>query len=127
MQKRCITVLIEGSKGDTTQLWKIINNLLRKNNTKEFSKVYEGADDLVTNDKDIAHCFNDYFSSVAKNLADNLPAGKSSPLEYMDSNVINSFVLFPTDVHEVTAVILKLKSGKSSGYDNVSNDIQRRI
>ena len=45
----------------------------------------------------------------------------------MKSCIIDSFVFFPTNTDEVKLSILRLKNGKSPGFDNISNDILKDV
>ena len=120
--------LIEDHKGDSTQLWKVINKLLHKKRGDDSNKTFECANgSSSTDDNDIVNNFNSYFSSVASDLAKTLRPGQHTPLSYINSNIPNTFVFFPTNIEEVKLAISKLKNGKSPGYDNITNDILKHV
>ena len=100
--------IIKEQKNDTTQLWKILNKILNKGNKNECSKSFLCDHRLISDDNEIPNQFNAHFSSVAKNLANNLPISKQAPLGYITHTVLDSFVLFPTEEEEVWCTISKL-------------------
>ena len=126
-KKMHFTNLIQTNKGNSTQLWKIINSLLHKKTNVNTNKIFECSGGLSSNDDEIANNFVNYFSTVAKNLADKLPEGSQTPLSYIKSNIPNSFIFYPTDVEQVKSVILNLSSSNSAGHDHITNNILKHV
>ena len=60
----------DSNKGDSLQSWKVINDALGRNSkcSKNSDSLLVG-DSIVTDPKEIADCFNFYFSNIGKNLA----------------------------------------------------------
>ena len=54
--------------------WKTINNLLGRKNKQTVVNELKLGDNSLTNPKDIAEVFNDYFANIGQNLASNLTA-----------------------------------------------------
>ena len=51
--------------------WKTINNLLGRKNKQTVVNELKLGDNSLTNPKDIAEVFNDYFANIGQNLASN--------------------------------------------------------
>ena len=67
----------------------------------------------LSDSTEIANAFNDYFSSVAPNLAAEIPDVGIDPLSYLSRNP-HSFVYFEVDYTEVKKQILSFKSKPSN-------------
>ncbi|KAJ8025074.1 hypothetical protein HOLleu_35175 [Holothuria leucospilota] len=119
--------LIEDHKSDPTHLWKVINGILNKKQNSDSNRTFISGNDVISNEDEVANHFNKYFSSVALDLVDKLPTGKFPPQSYMKSCILDSFMFFPTNTEEVKLSILRLKNGKSPGFDYISNDILKHV
>ena len=113
---------IQQHLNDSYKLWQIMNEIIHKNNdkstiTNEF--LIDGK--LTTDPNDIANGFGKYFSNIGAELAQKLPSHGVSHKSYLGTSQENSFFISPTNTHEVTRVIDKLKSKNSTGFDNISN------
>ena len=77
----------------------------------------------------IAEYFNSFFASVGErtsNLIDSID--QCDPLDFMnDIHVEHSFFLTPTDPTEIIATALRIKSKSSTGFDNISNNLTKKI
>ena len=69
----------------------------------------------ISEPKEIANKFNDYFANIGKSIASEIPISCKDPMAYLGNPVCNSFYLFPTWSGEIETEINNLKSGKSSG------------
>ena len=69
----------------------------------------------ISEPKEIANKFNDYFANICKSIASEIPIACKDPMAYLGNPVCNSFYLFPTWSGEIKTEINNLKSGKSSG------------
>ena len=67
--------LIEDHKSDPTHFWKVINGILNKKHNSDSNKTFISGNDVISNEDEVSNHFNKYFSSVALDLADKLPAG----------------------------------------------------
>ena len=66
--------LIETNKNNSSQLWKILNDILNKNaKVQSNNKMFKCEDGVSYDRLHIANNFNKYFASVAHSLANNLP------------------------------------------------------
>lgn len=101
-------------------LWKAIKNITdqqrkKTDNSPLFSSHHS--------QKSAADTANTYFSSIGKNLAEeitnNPPLYNVAPLSSTNPQQQNSFVLLDTDIYEVQGIIMNLKSNSASGWDNI--------
>ena len=69
----------------------------------------------LTNPKDIANAFNDYFAAIGSNLASTIPPATKSLTEYLTEPQCTRFFINPTTPKEIEEEINKLNSNKASG------------
>lgn len=79
----------------------------------------------VTNQMVISNKFNEYFSSVVTNLANNIPPVNVDPLMYVNRQ-LNSFYCSDTNAAEVESIIRNFKS-KQSNINDIPNSIYKYI
>ena len=77
-------------------------------------KIRKGKNEFTTNEREIANTFNNYFTSIGKNMSKNLP---SANLNILSPRVQNSFYISDTSPGEVMDIICALK--KSSHRNDV--------
>ena len=80
----------------------------------------------VTEKKDIANSFNNFFSTIGEKLANNFNKSKINNNNYNIKNNKNSMFLLPTHHFEVQKIIKSLKN-KAGGVDGISNKILKNI
>ena len=72
-----------------------------------------------TNDNDIARIFNDHFTNIGVNIAQNVPDNNINPLDYLKGNYTRSFHLFDTTAEEVFKTIQGLKDKKCNTLNQI--------
>ena len=80
----------------------------------------------ISNPKDTANEFNDYFIHVASNVVKDISSTGDDPTEFVQTNT-NSFFCQPTTPEEIVSLLRKIKSNTSSGFDNVEPHIMQEI
>lgn len=105
----------------------MLNEVLGRNN-----KISVIPDTVVQNqpsNDNLSNIFNNYFSSVGKNLSQNIcPPGDANYKDYLQGNYTNSFFFKkPTYKTEVINIINKLKSSHTVGADNICSIIIKAI
>ena len=98
---------------DAKSTWKVINKILKPNSKRQNDFQIEENGTKLSDSTEIANAFNDYFSSVAPNLAAEIPDVGIDPLSYLSRNP-HSFVYFEVDYTEVKKQILSFKSKPSN-------------
>jgi hypothetical protein len=69
----------------------------------------------VTDSRQIADLFNNYFATIGNDLAGQIPGVNKSPMSYLHCPSSNSFYLFPITSNEIEDQICNLKTGKATG------------
>lgn len=117
---------IEKNKNNSQKLWKTIKNITNTNNRPTIIKQLQSKNgNDVYSSEEISNTFNDFFSNVGQELAQNI--GK--PPVSTPPRVINpcSFFLKPTDENEISKIILNLKNNKTPGIDGIKAETLKAI
>ena len=95
--------------------WKVLKTILALNNNSEKRKLCPTVNNVaVTNSKDIANGFNEFFVSIGPELAKDIHSD-INPLTYVN-NINNSIAIFDVSCEEVRNIIHFLKNS-SAGHD----------
>ena len=120
----------EEYKSNTNKLWKVINEICSKNNDKTSTIDYLKIGNLHEYNADrISNHFGKYFSKVGKVFAKKIPDPKKGINEYLsviDRNQ-SALMLTPVTEREIVKIINKLPVKHSSGYDNISNVLLKKL
>ena len=111
-----------------TSYWETIGEILKSKNKKTTVTDTFITSNVVpcTDNTDIAHKFNTYFTTVGNTLAAKLPQTDHDPIELIESNPEHFFCI-PTTPAEINNIILHSKSKKSTGFDNIYSYIVKQI
>ena len=97
--------------GNVRACWKLINKICKDSPHKHINKInHEGI--FIENSFDIAEIFNTYFTSIAENLANNLPVTNDCPYSAVRPNPNEPMFLAPVLPEECALVIHSLKLTK---------------
>ena len=111
-------------RGDIKNTWRILKNVINKNGPQtSLHNCFSHRGTKITNFDQIADIFNEYFVSVGPSLAKSINVVKKDPTIYLKGNHTASMFLRDTDDKEIYNVIMKQKSNKASGYDDISIDV----
>ena len=120
----------EEYKSNTKKLWKVINEICSKNNDKTSAIDYLKIDNLHEYNADkICNHFGKYFSEVGKAFAKKIPEPKKQINRYLSVIARNhsTLMLAPVTEREIVKIINKLPAKHSSGYDNISNVLLKKL
>lgn len=117
---------VESSRGNSKLLWSTVKNICNIQTTKNNS-----CDLLSTNCSPLESLnhTNNFFTTVGKNLADDILCNLNSTESELADKVsishspLESLFLTPTDADEIGKILSGLKSGSASGYDHINNEI----
>ena len=100
----------DSNKGDSRQSWKVINDALGRNSkcSKNSDRLLVG-DSIVTDPKEIADCFNSYFSNMGKNLASKFVESNEF-LTYLPRNIKSKFKFKLCTESEIREIIMNLRN-----------------
>ena len=117
-------------KSNMKKLWDLINSVIKKKMKKTDLIEYLTIDQLQIYDcKRIAEEFGKHFATVGKNLAEKIPPSKKDVNYYVNKmpTITNSLYLSPTSEKEIKDLIQSLPNKNSSGYDNISNVLLKKL
>lgn len=114
--------------GDCKKTWEIINDAtnykLKVKNSRKLN-IYNDSGDLVTNNKENANLFNNYFINVGSKMAEEID--KNIPDIPEGSNIQSSIFLKPVKKTEIILIISELKSCAAPGPDGISASLIKKI
>ena len=120
----------EEYKSNTKKLWKEINEICSKNNDKTSAIDYLKIENLHEYNADkISNHFGKYFSEVDKSFAIKIPEPKKPINRYLSVIGRNhsTLMLTPVTEREIVKIIDRLPAKHSSGYDNISNVLLKKL
>ena len=110
--------MINQNKHNFSKTWNIISSVINnKKSTIKCSKFTHNGRD-VTDDRNIANYFNQYFANIGPNLAKTIPNSSSTHETFLNHPCDNSIFLQPVTENEISAIIKALKNG-SPGFDDI--------
>ena len=115
------------NKYNMQKTWKLINDMLCKNKNDLPSFIVH-ENNKVTDLKDIADIFNDYFINIGLsvgNLVDTESPGNFR--EFMSKDCSKSIFFKPVDENEVIGIVNNFKNSNSCGIDDISPIVVKNI
>ena len=104
-------------KSNPKRLWNTIKDLLHsKDNTAEIRSVKSNEGIVVTDNKEIANNFNNFFVTIGSTLAKNF---SSSTTDINVPTINNTFNFKRITPSKVSKILLSLKNGKATGIDGL--------
>ena len=113
-------------KQDSRKLWQLINRILKKENNKHH--VIEGirtTDTIMYDPESITNTFCDFFSTIGEKYASQL-SPMTTYLNQMNNNN-KTLYLSPCNDIEIYYLIKNLPHKTSSGHDNISNVLLKKL
>ena len=119
--------LLKKHKSNIKESWKIVNEILGRNNLVKSSGKFIVNDKEIDDPKEIANAFNDFYVNIGSSLAKNIPKIDIKPTSYIrpEQHVVSSFFFAPITRSEVENVICDLKVA-AAGYDSISTNIIKK-
>ena len=115
--------LITTNKDNLKKTWSIMKHIINKKKQSVNPDYFMHNSSKITNKKEIASHFNDFFVNIGSSLANKIPQSNKSPLSYLTDNYPNSFFLTPVNKNELILILKQLKTNSSSGWDDISPKI----
>ena len=120
---QCYSEQYELNSGDLFKSWKVLKTILALNINSEKRQLCHTINNVdVTNSKDIANAFNDFFVSIGPELSKDIHSD-INPLTYVN-NVNNPIVTFDVSCDEVKNIIHSLKNS-SAGHDEFPTFVEK--
>ena len=111
-------------------MWQLINRIINKTPNKQLVIESLSIKNMkVESSIQIAEEFGKYFSQIGKEFANKIDDPLKDTKEYLNKITSNSESLFlhPTTCTEINILIDKLPNKTSSGHDEISNIILKKI
>ena len=116
-------IKIDNCQADSRKLWSLLNEVIdRKQCRHKMPSNFIVNGKTVQNKKNIANAFNNYFASIGKSMADDLPTVDGYE-EYLRSNYIEEFFLLAVEEKEVESIMRHQQPKLSCGIDTINNRI----
>ncbi|KAI8483781.1 hypothetical protein Bbelb_384390 [Branchiostoma belcheri] len=110
---------VSEAKGDQSLMWKFINTFTGRSKSKGRVQKLVRADNTSTSDpSEMAQEFNDYFSSCASRLTDEIPDSQEDPLRHIP-DLSTKFSFEGVEESKVMNDLLRLKTRKATGLDKI--------
>ena len=105
-------------------MWEGIWSIINVKNEKSSNNISLNIDnETITDDLTISNHFNNFFTSVAKNLVNKIPKTPKSFHSYLKNSNENSFSLSSTTKEDVEDILSTLKTNKTAGPGSVPTRI----
>ena len=118
---------ISKTEGDSKKIWKLINENLNRNKKKSDPKKIKVMKDgnLITDDFEVANCFNEFYINFGPELAKTLPTAKTSIEDLLKKvpKPNDTFSFIEMTKEEIDDILLSLKPKTSSSADGISNKL----
>ena len=120
--------IISETKSSLVKLWETFGPIINPGKRKELHKIEkinkEGS--ILTNKKDIANHFNNYFCNIGKKLQNNVPTTNKNYKNYLTNQNLNSFFISPVSEDELLKVIHTINNRKAKGIYDIPANIFKR-
>ena len=118
---------ILAANGDSKKIWNIINkNLNIKKQSKSIGPILVN-DNLVSDEKEMANCFNTHFSNIGKDVVKEIPQSSTHFSDYLPPPPRNSFFIGPVTRLDMMYTILSIKRKKSQDINEISTDLLQHV
>lgn len=115
---------ISDNKNNIKKTWTILKQALGKqNNQPKFPKLFTIENRLISDKKEIANSFNDYFSTIGNLTGQKVKQTHKHFSDYLKNSMKDSMFLETVEETEVLNIVNKLKPKTSSGYDEIPTKI----
>ena len=115
-------------RNDVKRSWKGIKTLIGNNSNDNGKKLHIKNTDgeLVSDEREISNIFNDYFSTIAQRLNDQIPQLNNGNYVNPINQNMNSMYLYPVTTNECSNIITNLKNSYY-GMNKMSSIILKKV
>ena len=116
-------------KHDIQNTWKILKqamNLTKNKSDVHVTKIRSNGE-IIEDPVNVANTFNNYFSSIGVNLAEDIPHSTKHFSEYLGVPNPSSIFFTPVVKEDIIDIVSSLNNKKSPGYDDVNNFILKGV
>ena len=115
---------------NSKKLWQLTNRIIGKENNKLHTiDSIRSSDKLRSDPYNITNTFNEFFSTIGENYANKHNCTQQESDDLLQNIAQNKYSLFlePCNMDEIKSVIRNLPQKTSSGYDNISNILLKKL
>ena len=118
---------LQDNKNDLKKTWQIIREVISKTNDKTscIDEIQMNGT-TYTNNLDISNKFNEYFTSIATNIASQINPSPLDPCDFIPDNNFN-FRLFTINPVILIDIVGKMENKKSKDMFDISNSLLKQI
>ena len=113
------------NKNNLKKVWTIIKQVINKKKVSRNSEQFISNNKTVTDPKEIANGFNDFFVNIGPSLSAKIDDCGVSHRHFLTENIPSSFFLEPTNDTEIKKVIQGLKDGAPGRDEILAKQIKR--
>ena len=107
-------------KNETSLIWKGIRQFITlKHKTKRQPRIITEKGKDITNPKNIANAFNNFFTNIGPSLSTSILQSKKNFKNFLNNFSLNSFVLKPVTHDEVRKLVSQLNNQKALGPTSI--------
>ena len=120
----------EEYKQNSKKLWQLINRIIGKeNNKRHVIDSIKTQEKCYYDSKGITSTLCDHFANIGEKYSNKIPTDIHKTNEYINQipNHNQTMFLEPTNQQEIRTLILSLTNKPSSGHDNISNILLKRL
>ena len=116
-------------KQNSKLTWKLINDVLGKQKaTLNKEQSFTHNETVINNPSDIAESFNEYFVQIGSKISSSLENHNDKDFHtYMNKPISYTLFFKPATIEEVLSIGKSLKSGKSSGFDDINPTVVKHV
>ena len=109
----------ENNLRNSKKIWSGINAIINKRKLKNGNNIYLSENNtIITDQKKVSNCFNDFYTSIASTLVDKLPKPKTKYQDYLKQRNRNCITMDRIQPEELMKLLNNLDITKSSDiYD----------
>lgn len=116
-------------KADIKKTWQTIDQILNRKKGKHVSSsIFKVGNQTISDPTEISNRFNTFFTTIGPNLANEIGTPPDQTFQqYLRHNTNSKFTFKQISPTDVIHTIAKSKSKTSSGHDNISSILLKRI
>ena len=112
------------NKSNIKETWKGIKSIINLNNKGECNiKKLKKSNTYIEDKTEVATEFNNFFSTVGKNIDEKTPQSNKHFNDYLTENFQNHFVLNSVEREEILQLLKQIKNSKSCGPTSIQNSL----
>jgi hypothetical protein len=105
---------------DSKKLWSTLRKIIPNKTDRNGINSVNDNNEMITNTKDIANCFNTYFSNIGESLAAVFPENPEDTGDQDDTARTGEFRFMEVTADQVYEQLSKMPTGKATGLDDIS-------